>query len=319
MPLKPFKAPGARLALRSKPASQYFSAGAGEAEVILDISRLLSRSFHAAPTGIDRVEYVYARELLERMPDRLAFAAVHPAGGYYGRLNAAAVRQFLAFTAARWRNSKVKDEAASRAAVIRHLIALRPRPVPRATRPRVYLQVSPHHLDDADQVGAILRAEGARFVTLVHDVIPLTHPEFARPQGAQEHLRRVRTIDRYAHGIIGNSQATLDSLADYARDTGQAEPPAIAAWLGATPLPGRGTPAATPSHPTFVILGTIEARKNHLTLLHVWTRLAERLRHAAPKLLIIGQRGWFGTSPSSTNRKVSGLLCLRCLSTFRSL
>ena len=80
--LKPFKAPGARLALRSKPANSYLTGGRGGAEVILDISRLLSRAFHPTPTGIDRVEYVYARELLERMPDRLAFAAVHPAGGY---------------------------------------------------------------------------------------------------------------------------------------------------------------------------------------------------------------------------------------------
>jgi hypothetical protein len=75
MALKPFKAPGARLALRSKPARSYVAAADGKAEIILDISRLLSRSFHAAPTGIDRVEYVYARELLERIPERLAFAA----------------------------------------------------------------------------------------------------------------------------------------------------------------------------------------------------------------------------------------------------
>jgi len=196
MALKPFKAPGARLALRAKPASRPITQADGRAEVILDLSRLLSRSFHSAPTGIDRVEYVYARELLQRIPDRLAFAAVHPAGGYYGRLNAAAVRQFLAFTAARWRNADMPDEKTGRAAVIRHLIALRPRPVPRATGQRVYLQVSPHHLDDPDQVGAILRAEGARFVTLVHDVIPLTHPEFARPQGARDQIGRASCRER---------------------------------------------------------------------------------------------------------------------------
>jgi len=292
MALKPFKAPGARLALRSKPASQYFAAGEGGAEVILDISRLLSRSFHAAPTGIDRVEYVYARELLARMPERLAFAAVHPAGGYYGRLNEAAVRQFLAFTAARWRNSQVKDEAASRAAVIRHLIALRPRPVPRAKAPRVYLQVSPHHLDDADQVGAILRAEGARFVTLVHDVIPLTHPEFARPQGAEEHLRRVRTIDRYAHGIIGNSQATIDALAPH-MTRGLDGRSLCVAHFGADPpdLVG-GESHAVPSRPYFVYISTIEPRKNHLLLLNVWRRLIERLGDDAPMLVLIGRRGW---------------------------
>lgn len=292
MALKPFKAPGARLALRAKPASHRFAGGQDRAEVILDISRLLSRSFHAAPTGIDRVEYVYARELLERMPDRLAFAAVHPAGGYYGRLNEAAVRQFLAFTAARWRNAEPADERTGRAAIIRHLIALRPRPVPRAQGPRVYLQVSPHHLDDAEQVGAILRAEGAKFVTLVHDVIPLTHPEFARPQGAEEHWRRVRTIDLYADGIIGNSKATVDALAPRLK-RGLEGRQVCVAHFGADPpdLVVEGS-HAVPERPYFVYISTIEPRKNHLLLLNVWRRLVERLGDDAPVLVLIGRRGW---------------------------
>ncbi len=266
-------------------------AGRGRAEVILDLSRLLSRSFHPTPTGIDRVEYVYARELLERMPDRLSFAAVHPAGGYYGRLNPGAVRQFLAFTAARWRTRGANEEK-SRATVIRHLIALRPRPVPRATGPRVYLQVSPHHLDDHEQVGAILRAEGARFVTLVHDVIPLTHPEFARPQGAVEHRKRVRTIDRYAHGIIGNSQATIDALAPH-MTRGLAGRSVRVAHFGAdAPDPFNATAHAAPERPYFVYIATIEPRKNHLLLLNLWRRLIERDGEDAPGLVLVGRRGW---------------------------
>ena len=292
MALKPFKAPGARLALRSKRENRRFAGGDRPAEVILDISRLLSRSFHAAPTGIDRVEYVYARELLARMPDRLAFAAVHPAGGYYGRLKDAAVRQFLAFTAARWRNKEEVDERESKAAVIRHLIALRPRPVPVADGPRIYLQVSPHHLDDADQVGAILRAEGAKFVTLVHDVIPLTHPEFARPQGAEEHRRRVRTIDLHADGIIGNSQATIDALVPH-MTRGLDGRHICVAHFGADP-PDMVVEGghAVPERPYFVYISTIEPRKNHLLLLNVWRRLVERLGEAAPVLVLIGRRGW---------------------------
>lgn len=292
MPLKPFNAPGARLALRSKPASRLFAGGAGDAEVILDVSRLLSRSFHAAPTGIDRVEYVYARELLARIPDRLAFAAVHPAGGYYGRLNPAAVRQFLAFTAARWRNAEKPDEKTGKAAVIRHLIALRPRPVPRAAGPRIYLQVSPHHLDDADQVGAILRAEGARFVTLVHDVIPLTHPEFARPQGAEEHRRRVLTIDRYADGIIGNSQATIDALLPHLKAGLDGRVTRVAHFGADPPDMVMDHGHAAPDRPYFVYISTIEPRKNHLLLLNIWRRLIEQLGDKAPVLVLIGRRGW---------------------------
>jgi len=292
MALKPFIAPGARVALRSKPAGQRIDGQRGEAEIILDISRLLSRCFHPTPTGIDRVEYVYARELLERMPDRLAFAAVHPAGGYYGRLNGGAVRQFLAFTAARWRNARAMDQKEGRAAIVRQLIALRPRPVPRATGPRVYLQVSPHHLDDHGQVDAILRAEGAKFVTLVHDVIPLSHPEFARPQGAEEHRRRLRTIDSFASGIIGNSQATIDALAPHLAE-GPRNRVIRVAHFGADPAePADATRHKVPDRPYFIYISTIEPRKNHLLLLNIWRRLVEQMGDAAPMLVLVGRRGW---------------------------
>ena len=43
--------------------------------------------------------------------------------------------------------------------------------------------------------------------------------------------------------------------------------------------------------PYFVVLGTIEPRKNHLLLLNIWRRLAEQQR-SPPKLVIIGTRGW---------------------------
>lgn len=296
MALRPFVAPGARLALRAKPRHEHRDGARGEAEVVLDVSRLLSRAFHPAPTGIDRVEYVYARELLERIPDRLSFAAVHPAGGYYGRLSSSAVRQFLAFTASKWRNAALAgteaEEGAGKAAIIRHMFATRPRPVPKAIRPRIYLQVSPHHLDDTAKVGEILRAEGARFVTLAHDVIPLSHPEYARPGGAQEHLKRVRTIDRHACGIIGNSQATLDALAPYLEGGLGGRLTTVAHFGADTPDIFGASAEDLPERPYFVYISTIEPRKNHLLLLNVWRRLVEEQGDAAPVLVLVGRRGW---------------------------
>jgi glycosyltransferase involved in cell wall biosynthesis len=45
-------------------------------------------------------------------------------------------------------------------------------------------------------------------------------------------------------------------------------------------------------HPYFIICGTIEPRKNHFMLLHIWRELVLRDGAAAPKLIIIGSRGW---------------------------
>ncbi|HEX8387618.1 MAG TPA: glycosyltransferase family 1 protein, partial [Sphingomonas sp.] len=260
-------------------------------EVVLDLSRLLGRANHSTPTGIDRVEFVYARTLLERMPDRLSFAAVHPAGGYYGRLEIGAVRQFLSFTDARWRHRDAGRHAQVQSSVMKHMWNLRPRPVPPANGPRVYLQASPHHLEDQPLTARILRTEGACFVPLVHDVIPLTHPEFAREGGRAEHLKRMRTIDALADGVIGNSRATVDAITPHLGE--RAGRIVRVAHLG-TEWPDHVPESAGLSldRPYFVCVATIEPRKNHLLLLNVWRRLAETLGDRAPTLVLIGRRGW---------------------------
>jgi glycosyltransferase involved in cell wall biosynthesis len=92
-------------------------------------------------------------------------------------------------------------------------------------------------------------------------------------------------------GVIGNSQVTLDALSDFGRAERLPSVPSVAAWLGIDPISSRVS-ARAPDRPTFVTIGTIEGRKNHLLLLKVWSRLIDRLGSQAPQLLIIGQRGW---------------------------
>ncbi|KQM68143.1 glycosyl transferase [Sphingomonas sp. Leaf17] len=263
----------------------------GGTEVVLDLSRLLSRVLRTTPTGIDRVELVYALGLLDRIPERLSFGARYPYG-VYGRLSLTAVRQFLTTTAALWRNGDRVDRWTLQASAARHLTALRPRIIPRARGPRVFLQSSPHHLEDGGRMGRILAREHAAFVCLVHDVIPVTHPEYARENGAAVHLRRIDTIARHASGIITNSVATRDALAPFLDRTDRPRRVAVA-HLGTEIGEDRADAPAQPGdRPYFVCVATIEPRKNHLLLLNVWKRLVEEMGPAAPKLILIGRRGW---------------------------
>lgn len=130
-----------------------------------------------------------------------------------------------------------------------------------------------------------------RPVFMVHDLIPLTHAEYCRPGVDATHRHRMHTALKHASGLIMNSQATLDSLAAEAQRADLPMPPSVVARLasGVTqrPLTARPLPA-----PYFVILGTIEPRKNHWLILQAWRRLVEQLGTAAPKLVVIGRRGW---------------------------
>jgi glycosyltransferase involved in cell wall biosynthesis len=265
------------------------------ASIILDLSRLLSRVLHPTPTGVDRVEMAYARELIRLVPDRLQFAAVHPAG-IYGRLPLRAVLQFLDHTERQW-DTGGKDTAWTlRRSAIRNLNLLRPRPVrPDGARERrIYLQASPHHLTKPMLVDLILQREAARFVCLIHDLIPLQYPEYARPDGAAQHQLRMETIITRAAGIVANSHDTLAALRPWL-DRAGATPRLAVAHLGVEALGSNatGAAAAEKERPYFLCIGTIEPRKNHLLLLNIWRRMAEEAGgRDVPRLIVIGRRGW---------------------------
>lgn len=260
--------------------------------LILDVSRTLSRASHAVPTGIDRVELAYAEDLLARCPDRLEFAALHPLGRF-GRLPTPEVRHFLEVAARRWRDGDLGVEVVRRAA--RALLGpaflrgqLSPLTGQRAGR-TTYLNVSHHHLDRPAVVADVMRRYGASFVCMVHDLIPMEFPEYARPIEPARHERRIRTVADLADGVLVNSAATAASLQPWLDRAGRFTPVLVAPLGIDAPPTGIADPAA---HPYFVFLGTIEPRKNHLLPLHVWRRLVERLGPAAPRLVLVGRRGW---------------------------
>lgn len=261
-------------------------------EIVLDLSRLLSRLLHATPTGVDRVEMAYARGLAAMIPERLKFGAVNPAGRY-GRLPTDRVLKFLDRTDALWSGAARPPTGAAvlltAAREIRRMWPRRPDP---PTGRRVLIQASPHHLDDERLTASILRREGAAFLCLLHDLIPITHPEYARPGGDATHLKRVETVARLADGVLTVSESTKRDFLPYLERTGRTVP-VEAASLGVDPITGM-VPQARSETPYFVCLGTIEPRKNHLLLLNIWRRLAETSANSAdiPRLVIIGRRGW---------------------------
>lgn len=129
-------------------------------------------------------------------------------------------------------------------------------------------------------------------VFFVHDLIPITHPEYCRTGETQAHTQRLRLALQVGAGMVANSQATLDNLAVFAQQQALPMPPAVVALLAPAPLPVPDAPKRPMAAPYFVVLGTIEPRKNHGLLLHVWRELVGLLGPDAPHLVVIGQRGW---------------------------
>jgi glycosyltransferase involved in cell wall biosynthesis len=260
-------------------------------EVILDLSRLLSRVRHHTPSGVDRVEMAYARGLTARLGERLQFAAVTPFG-LYGRLSRSKTLHFLDLLDQRWMNENGGTRPRSLGAVLPTLLGLMPRPSRRIGEGAVYVQASPHHLTKPALVRQILKRERARFLCLVHDLIPIEYPEYARPNGARLHRKRIETVTALADGIIVNSAATGASLRPWLDKLDRSIDIRVA-HLGVDDVPQQGVPADMSGTPYFLCIGTIEPRKNHLLLLHLWRHMVETQASATiPRLVIVGRRGW---------------------------
>ncbi|HEX7822395.1 MAG TPA: glycosyltransferase family 1 protein [Sphingobium sp.] len=252
--------------------------------VLLDVSRLVWRAWAGRlPTGIDRVMLAYVAHYRHR-----ARAVVH--GRRYTRVLPAALSRLL-FDMLLGGSGKIPLSAILTASFYT--------PLSRGTAGQPYLNVGHTGLHRANHGQWVARTR-VRPVYLVHDLIPITHPQYCRAGEDHKHGQRVQTLLRCGAGVIANSVYTLDSLSGFARTQGLPMPPhSVVAPLGVEPI-WLAPPAQAANQlrldddgrPYFLTLGTIEGRKNHILLLKVWRDLAAALGDACPRLVIVGQRGW---------------------------
>lgn len=243
----------------------------------IDVTRLLDRTLQGRrPTGVDRVGLAYVEHFQERARALVRFA------GRWVVLGASDSRRL--FDGLLAPDAGFLDR--SRWLVGKHYALTWRPPLPGS----VLLNVVHSGLDDSDY-GERVRRHELRPLYFLHDLIPLTFPEYSRPGEAEKHRRRLRTMLETGHGLIVNSAVTGRALEVCAASLGMAVPPWTTAHLAPTdfPLPADERPL---SEPYFVVLGTIEPRKNHLLLLNLWRQWVAAHGRAAPRLVVIGQRGW---------------------------
>ncbi len=267
---------------------------------ILDISRLLFGVQRTSPSGIDRVELAYARRWLRHPEAACSFAAQSP-WGWFAAIRRETVAALVEALETLWREGPAAAADAQRCR--RHILGglaaamalgmgrQELRGILARHRRAAFLLVSHRGLDRPRPLAG-LRAAGAAFVPLIHDLIPLTHPEYARPAQVARHARRIASTAALADGILANSGATAAAVRSHL-GRADAAPPLAIAPLGLDRAPARAAVRRPPpAAPYFVCLGTIEPRKNHLLLLHLWRALAAEAGPAAPRLVLVGRRGW---------------------------
>lgn len=267
---------------------------------LLDLTRSLSRLGRGPMTGIDRVEAAWAAELVTR--EQPAFALIRSAAGFLlldgpgiadlFRLPLPDRADLLSRLGHRRDPLRARAETLARRLAVARCTPHGLRRMLRRRMPQGGLYLNVGHANLSDQVLSAVRQAGLSVTVLIHDTIPLDHPEFARPGTVEPFRRRLAAVSAHADRVIHiTADARARTEAQMAR-LGRV-PPGLVAPIGVTPaMPD----AALLPHglslqpPYFVALGTIEPRKNLGLLLDVWEMLPE----PRPRLYLAGSRGWAG-------------------------
>jgi len=141
-------------------------------------------------------------------------------------------------------------------------------------------------------VSWLRKRSDVRVVAFVHDLLSLDHPEFFRGGNKQYFERFIR------HGLLGASALVVATdvvrrrVDDYLAGAGCSARPI---FVGHLPTRIASSPAlhdhALSSAPYFVMVATIEPRKNHLLMLNIWRDLCQR-GESCPYLVVAGPEGW---------------------------
>lgn len=284
--------------------------------LIFNISRLASRQRSSTPTGVDRVDLRHARFVLEQS-SVTTVAFVHQQKDVLRLVSPEQARELIdnlwkrwmlsqpqpplpimppAKRVARWANTKFQRG-------INTLISPSIKQLLRGKLWPIYLnsgQVGVHHLHLHQRLIDELRA---RIVFYLHDLIPIDYPEYARSlAGTDTHRQRIVTMAKAGSTVFTNSEYTRHRFKDYCVEQALPTPNLHVLPIGieehfieAGRQPQTQVPEALAwqlRQPYFITVGTIEPRKNHLLLLHIWRQLAAELDDHCPRLVIVGRRGW---------------------------
>jgi len=245
--------------------------------MIIDVSRLVGRLIKGRlPTGVDRVDIEYVRHF-----SYCSDALVRYRGQWLFLSHNDSLKLF---------DVLIKHDR-SRLWMIRRMVAwyyFFSTVAPSAGRR--LLNISHSGLDQ-EEYREKLQQYGFKPIFFVHDLIPITHPEYSRQGEDSRHQYRMETVLCYGEGVIVNSRDTLINLEAYAKDYSFPMIKSVVAHLASAPFPSLKTQSPM-DKPYFVILGTIEPRKNHWVILHIWREIAKKMGKDTPLLMIIGQRGW---------------------------
>lgn len=260
--------------------------------LLFDVTLTVARPWLKQPSGIDRVELAHIRHWRSQSAYEVTFV-MRNAWNQLAAIPDWLGEQYLAqvdnHIAGGMPSNRAGLLARSGAIMYAHWWGIGRRLLLRRLAERrdcVFLTVS-HATHSKPALLEDLRRRGSGIVLLLHDIIPLTHPELVIPKETRLHAARLRAMSTLADAGLTVSKSALDALNSYAAKNQVTLPKMAVAHLGVDVRADHDTPVAPHAGPYFLVVGTVEPRKNHALLLRIWEELASL--PGCPRLVIVGR------------------------------
>lgn len=133
-------------------------------------------------------------------------------------------------------------------------------------------------------------SSGCKVVTMVHDLIPLTHPHLAFANVPDHFVAYYEALLAASDLIVCNSEQSRRDLLAFAAERGRPAPATDVIQLGEAVSVDAAARADQPDD-FYLWVGTIEARKN-LEILYDALRILESEGAPLPKVVVAGAIGW---------------------------
>lgn len=144
----------------------------------------------------------------------------------------------------------------------------------------------------------ILKAQGAKVIAHIYDIISITHPQYCLERGVYNFMDFIGAHLQYADEIIVNAKATVDELEKLTDRLGMKLPSCHVVPLGADFRQKKEIAAsdmdtklveAVNGGPFILMVGTVEPRKNHKLLLEAYDKGLKELGY---HIIFAGYMGW---------------------------
>lgn len=292
--------------------------------VAYDLTRLFVGPAHVTPRGIDRVDIGYARHFLHDWPGDASATLLTPFGVRV--IDRRRAMTIVDYAEAHWKEHRDPDDDPLLGRLRRKLVegSRGSNAIIRGSRPR---QIFAMALQALRHGGLLVGSPGAaalpanavyvntgqmgiavprflawlrtrpdiRSVFMLHDLIPIEFAQFVPATSSYFHNKMVDSAVIHADGLITTTKTVGAAVRSELSKRGRADMPILSETLPVSSAftNGRKLDSRLAQVPYFVVVSSIEPRKNQALLLNVWRDLVRTFGARAPKLVIAGTR-WHG-------------------------